>query len=781
MISSEIITVVSILFFAILLFITEKLPMDLVAILVLVSLALSGLITPAEALSGFSNTAVITVWAVLILSGALSRTGIATKIGNQVLKLSGNSQIRLLFFIMLAAGLLSGFMNSIGVASLFLPVVLDIARSTKIPPSRLLMPLAFASLLGGLVTLIGTPPNLLVSDALRQAGLEPFRMFDFTPIGLILMAAGILFMILVGRRLLPDRDIARATLGRASQDYMDLYDIRDRMVILQMPKDSILVGKTLAQSRLGSVLGLNVIAILRSGSIKLAPNADTVLQHGDRLLVEGRLDQLSELHGRKHLVLENASFSIEGMVSTDINFVEVQLQADSNLVGKTLRDVNFRNIYSLIVLAIHRNARILRTNIETIPLGVGDTLLVQGHEAQINALSGLPGLIITKPKGFEIYQLEDRLMVVAIPPDSFLVGKTLIESRLGDAFGLGVMGIVRGGETILMPDASERLLAEDTLLVKGRKEDLQTVEGLQYLEIDKSSPPDLDELVSDEIGVVEMVLSPHTTLIGKTLRELNFREKFGLSVLAIWREGRAYRSNLRDISLRFGDAFLLYGQREKLRFLGNEQDFLVLSGDAQQAQRTDKALIAVLIMIGVLASVILGLTNIAIAAVTGVALMVLSGCVTMEEAYRYIELKAIFLIAGMLPLGIALERTGAANLVAEGMVAAFGSLGPLAITAGLFILAALASQVMPNPAVVVLLAPVALNTARDMGTSPYPLMMALAISASAAFLSPVGHAANVLVMGPGGYRFSDYTRVGLPLTLVVLVITLLLLPFFWPY
>jgi di/tricarboxylate transporter len=183
----------------------------------------------------------------------------------------------------------------------------------------------------------------------------------------------------------------------------------------------------------------------------------------------------------------------------------------------------------------------------------------------------------------------------------------------------------------------------------------------------------------------------------------------------------------------------------------------------------------------VLLPVILGWVSIAISAIAGVALMILTGCLSMEEAYRFIQWKAIFLIAGMLPLGIAMEQTGAAHFLAEGVVNIVGSLGPLAIMAGLFILAALASQVMPNPAVAVLLAPIALNTAADLGVSPYPLMMAVAVSASAAFLSPVGHSANILIMGPGGYRFSDYIKVGLPLTLVVLVVVLLVMPIFWPF
>jgi di/tricarboxylate transporter len=186
-------------------------------------------------------------------------------------------------------------------------------------------------------------------------------------------------------------------------------------------------------------------------------------------------------------------------------------------------------------------------------------------------------------------------------------------------------------------------------------------------------------------------------------------------------------------------------------------------------------------MAAVLLPVILGVVSIPIAAVAGVVLMVLTGCLTMGEAYRSIEWKAIFLIAGMLPLGIAMERTGAASFLAEGMVDLVGGFGPLAVMAGLFLLAALASQVMPNPAVAVLLAPIAMNTARDIGVSPYPLMMTVAISASAAFLSPVGHSANVLIMGPGGYRFADYTKVGVPLTLVVLVVVLIVVPLVWTF
>jgi len=225
---------------------------------------------------------------------------------------------------------------------------------------------------------------------------------------------------------------------------------------------------------------------------------------------------------------------------------------------------------------------------------------------------------------------------------------------------------------------------------------------------------------------------------------------------------------------------LLYGPRTKLQVLGSDPDFLVLTEAAQEEPRSKKAPLALAIMAAVLIPVIFGWLPIAIAAIAGVVLMILTGCLSMDEAYRSIQLNAIFLIAGMLPMGIAMQKTGAAQFLAEGMVSIVGPFGPLAIMAGLFILAALASQVMPNPAVAVLLAPIALNTATNMDISPYPLMMTVAISASAAFLSPVGHSANVLVMGPGGYKFADYFKVGLPLTLLIAVVVVLVLPVFWP-
>jgi di/tricarboxylate transporter len=506
-----------------------------------------------------------------------------------------------------------------------------------------------------------------------------------------------------------------------------------------------------------------------------------MLLPGDRLLVEAHPDRLAELRGKRQLMIDKQHLALDSLVSSEIGLAEVALRPDSPLAGTTLEGIDFRSSHRVIVLAIRRGDVILRRNLDAISIQQADVFLVQGALDQIDRLEQFPDLLVSKCETTGIYRLEEMLMAVRIPEHSSLAGKTLVETRLGDAFHLGVLGIVREGKTHLAPDPDDRLEAGDTLLMKGTPEDLEALEALQNLEIEEEPPPGLDELETEEIGLVEAVLSPYSALPGRTLRQILFRDRYGLTVLAIWRRGRPYRTDLRDMTLELGDALLLYGPRQQLKVLGTDRDFLVLTEEAQEPPRRNKAPVAVGIMAAVLLPVIFGVVSIPIAAVAGVVLMVLTGCLTMGEAYRSIEWKAIFLIAGMLPLGIAMERTGAASFLAEGMVGLVGGFGPLAVMAGLFLLAALASQVMPNPAVAVLLAPIAMNTARDISVSPYPLMMAVAISASAAFLSPVGHSANVLIMGPGGYRFADYTKVGVPMTLAVLVVVLIVVPLVWTF
>ena len=776
----DIILVLSILGFAILLFITNKVRMDLVGLLVLASLSISGLITPKEALSGFSNPAVITVWAVLILSGGLARTGLASKLGKFFLQMAGDSEIKLLLIIMLTSGILSGFMNSIGVASLFLPVLIDIARRTKRPPSKLLIPLAFSSLLGGSNTLIGTPSNILISESLSESGLTPFAMFDFTPVGLTILISGTLYMVLIGRHLLPKRDPSRE-LANSLPDVTDIYDFQERMVFIHLPDNSLLDGKSLQESHFGSALELNVVTILREQQTILAPGPDFLLRSGDRLLVEGQLDRLFEIYNTDHQFLDQKSLPIEKIYSTEVKLAEATLPPGSSLIGLTLPQIAFRHVYNFIVLAIRRGGNTYYTDLENYSLRESDVLLVKGRQSDIDLLQADKDLILSIPDSFQDYELEDHLMMVHIPQGSSLAGNTLISSRLGDAFGISVQGIFREGNTELMPSPEEVLQVGDTLVVKGKMENLHTVQGFQNLLIEADTQPDLTELETAETGLIEAVLSPRSTLAGMAIRELDFRSRYGLTILAIWREGRAYRSHLRDMKLRLGDALLLFGPRHRLRQFGAEPDFLVLSEEALPAPRSKKAPLAIAIMGLVLLPVIFNWLPISISAVAGVTLMILTGTLRMDEAYQLIEWKAVFLIAGLLPLGFALEQTGAAQLISNNILSLVGNTGPIIITSALFLLSSLGSQIMPNPAVAVLVAPIALSAAANLGISPYPLLMAVAVSSSATFLSPIGHPANLLVMGPGGYSFSDYFKVGLPLMIIVWLVLILVMPLFWPF
>jgi di/tricarboxylate transporter len=304
--------------------------------------------------------------------------------------------------------------------------------------------------------------------------------------------------------------------------------------------------------------------------------------------------------------------------------------------------------------------------------------------------------------------------------------------------------------------------------------------AIQVVKIDNFDLKSLDQLESEDVGLVEVVLSPRSNLNGKSLQEINFREKFGLSILAIWRAGTSRRSNLREFPLKFGDSLLIFGNRNRIRTLSHEDDFLVLGDELQEAPRHEKAGMATIIMAAVVLSAGFGLLPIAIAAVAGATLMVVTRCINMEEAYSSIHWKAIFLIAGMLPLGIALQNSGSALFLAEKVVSLTIPYGPQALMAGIFMLALLGAQVMPNSVVAVLITPIALNTAVNLGYSPQALAMIVAIGASASFMSPVGHPANVLVMGPGSYRFKDFIKVGFPLTLLIIAATLMLLPKFWP-
>ncbi len=756
--------------------------MDLVALLTLVFLAVTGLIGPTEALAGFSNPAVVTVWAVFVLSAGLAHTGIASLVGRQVLRIAGRRETPLILVIMLTAGTASAVMNNVGVAAVLLPVIMDLSKETGIPASRLLLPLAYACLLGGLTTLIGTPPNILVADALRNEGLEPFGLFDYSPVGLVVMAAGFVFLLVAVPVLLPKRSIQVGDPGEDNQRRLpDIYGLNERFIVLKLPEDSALAGKSLGEIRLGTVAGLQAIMVIRDGRPRPLPGPGFRLRVGDRIVVQGPVDRLGQLRGSSALEIEEERLGAQVLHSPDFEIAEIGFPKGSELIGRTLRDLDFAVRFGVRVMTIRRDGAPLTTPLPDVPLQPADTLLVRGPPAHVEKLGTSPELTVAPADQIELFGLQDELFAVRVPRDSFLAGQTLEECRLGDALGLWVITVLRDGRTIEMPEPSERLQAGDLLVVRGRSEELSTLEGIRELEVEAEGLEAKPALETERLGIAEVVLSPHTRLVGQTLRQLSFRRKYGLMVLAIWREGRPHRMGLRDLPLRSGDALLVHGRRENLRVLASDPDFLVLTEAVQIPPRRRKAPIAAGILAATLAPVLLGWLPISIAAVGGAALMVLFGCLTMEEAYRSIEWRAVFLIAGMLPLGVALQEAGASALLADVVVGTAGDFGPLAAMAALFLITSLATQVIPTAALVVLMSPIVLDTAASLDVSPYPLMMATAMAASASFASPVSHPANVLVMGPGGYRFTDYLRVGMPLTAVVFVVVMIVTPFFWAF
>ena len=782
----EILIVLSILTLSMVLLVTEWIPMEVTALLVLAAVALTGLVPPADALAGFSNPAVVTIWAVFILSGGLTHTGVANILGRLVSGIAGTHETVMIAVIMTVAGILSGIMNNVAVAALMLPVVMDIARNTGMAPSRLLMPLAFGTLLGGMTTQIGTPPNILVTEALRENGFEPFSFFDFTPIGLILLAAGTVFMAIAGRYLLPGEYGTKNDFDSSKpRGWHNQRTIAERLFHARVPFGSVLAGKTLSEIRLGSILGWNVICIDRNGGHVVAPGPDEHLRPGDLLIVEGRAETMRISKDLLKMKAEKAADALQYYFPDTIRFYEASIPAVSPLEGKTLNETGFSTRHNAKVLAIRVNGHVQWIDLQDMALPAGARLLLAGKPDQLENM--------TNSKDFETvrfvepqelqgpYRIHENLVLMEVPGDSDLSGKTLVESRLGEVMGNHVLGIVRGDDTIALPEPSTAILAGDRLITGTTPSIQEVLRGIQSLQIQpETGHPDMAGLLSRDTGLVEAILAPGASIEGKTLRQIHFREKYGLVVLALWRRGKLFRTNLKDMALEFGDAIMLFGSGSKLRMLGREPEFIVLSQIAEEAPRTEKMPVALAIMAAILLSVVMGWVPIYIAAVAGGAIMILTGCLTMQEAYRQIEWKAVFLIAGMLPLGTAMDQTGAAMMAAQWTVSHVGAYGPEGILLGLSVLTILATCVLPIPAVVVLMIPVAINTAATMGFSPHSLMMAVSMAASASFITPISHPAKLMVMGPGGYRFRNYLKAGIPLTLVILAVMMIALPFLWP-
>ncbi len=576
---------------ALILFATEKLRVDVVAMLVLISVGVLGLIPPEELFSGFSNSAVITVWAVYMVSGGLFKTGVADSMGNLIFRVAGASEMRLIATIMLTVGLMSAFMNNVGAVAMLLPAVIGISRRTDVPVSKMLIPLAFASLLGGKMTLIGTPANILAAGILAERGLPTFGFFEFTPIGVVVLLTGVLYMIFIGRRLLPIR------VGAHAQD--DIKQLRDYVAEVRVTRSSPLNGKTLFESRLGQEYDVTVLAIHRDGQ-QFPAQRDTIIHTGDLLIVETSASQIV--------------------------------------------------------------------------------------------------------------------------------------------------------------DASKSL----------------------GLAVDENYELDIDSLEPADIQVIEATLAPNSHIAGLSLDDIHFRERYGYTTLAISRAGEVLTKRLRDIPLQFGDSLLLQGPQHRLEGLDESRNFQVLEPVKANEFRRSKAPIAILALLSAIGLVLFTSMEISLAMVIAAMIMILSGALTIEEAYDSVDWRTVFLVAGMLPLGLAMQQTGTALFLADLMLDSLGPYGPVAALAGIYLLAALVTQPMSNAAAIVLIVPIALDTAVGLGANYKTFTMAVVIGAATSFLSPVGHKANVLVFGPGGYKFTDYARVGFLLTILLLIVSMIFLPIFWP-
>jgi di/tricarboxylate transporter len=608
---------------AILLFVTEWLRVDIVALAVVVALVLARLLSTQEALSGFSSPAVITIAALFVVGGGVMQTGLAGLIGRRILTIAGTSQARLTVVIMGAVAMLSAFMSDTGTVAVLLPAIVSLAWSARISPSKLLIPLSFGALLGGATTLIGTPPNIMVSDLLREAGLSPFGFFDYTPIGLLLLVAGFGFMLLVGRHLLPDHKPAH-NLQRVEtpEELVALYRLPDNLFRMRVRPESGLAGQTIAASRLRQDFRVTVLEILRPAQPR------PVVKLGDQRLV---------------------------------------LQSDA--------------LDSILPAA------------ET-SVAVGDILVVQGNENDV--------------------------------------------AHAAASWNLGVQ---------------------------------------------PAQADDERSLITDEIGIAEVLLPPRSSLVGKNLVEARFGTLYRLTVLGIHRPGVEGKLDLKEAALRFGDMLLVQGTwRNILALRRRRRDFVVMGEPEAMvgAPARRKAPVALLILIGMLALMVTDAIPVAAASLLAALLMVWTGCLTIDEAYEAVDWKSIMLIAGMVPMSLALQKAGLVGLVAEGLIGVLGNWGPLAVLTGLFLLTAAFTQVLSNTATTVLVAPIGLAAAQKLGVQPHALLMAVAVAASMAFASPVASPVNTLVMGAGDYRFGDYAKAGVPLIFIMLAVTVLFVPLLWP-
>ncbi len=583
--------VIAITIIAVILFITELFPVDVTAVLVMVALLLTGILTPQEGLSGFSNEATITVMALLILSIGLQSTGLVDQIGDKLETLTGKSEWKISFFTIVIVGFLSAFMSNTAIVAIFMPIVIKLANFAKISPSKFLMPLSFAAMIGGTSTVIGTSTNIIVANYYLQTTGNSIGIFEFFYLGLLFFFVFILFMFFIGQYIVP------------------------------------------------------------------------------------------------------------------------------------------------------------------------------GHKKEDNLTTA--------------YNLHKYLTQVQVTPGSSMVGKKIEDTDLSKKDGVDIIGINRVNEPLWFPEQIEAIQPNDSLVLKASLEDiiaLQDIEGLKL----KQKKIDDKKLSSEEAILVEAIIGQHSTFVGHRLGEIDFYELFRAVPLAIRRSGVSLSKKLDDIVIQFGDVLLMEARRSRMDVFFNYPGFIALEKLKKKNFRKEKSLISVIIILGVIIAAATNLLDMATAALTGCALLFITGCVSMRYVYRRLEWRVIFLLAGILPLGLAVEKTGVGNYIAANIVQYVGTSSPTLMISILFLMTTLLTSFMSNNATAILLAPIAINLANQFGfDDPKPFVLTVMFAASTSFLTPIGYQTNTLVYGAGQYTFADFLKVGGLLTLIVWLLATFLIPYFY--
>ena len=574
---------------ALICFITEILPVDITALCVAVVLIVLGLVTPDEGIAGFGNSATITVMAMFILSAGISRTGVIQVFRDLLLQWGGKSITRQILVMGFLVGPISGFINNTAVVAIFLPIVEDWCKKRGISPSKLLMPLSFVTILGGMITLIGTSTNILASGIAKDLGYGEFSLFQFTRLGIITFAIGLIYLAFIAPRLLPNRK--------------------------SLTKD---------------------------------------------------------------------------LVSED-------------------------------------------------------------------------------------YGLEDYVSEVIVSSESKLIGKTFRAAQSKQNFQVDVLEIIRGDERLPQPATSRTIRAGDILLVRGKTENvlrIKTEQGLDILPDVKFNQKNLAaELNSSQEGVAEVLILSNSRLIGTTLKDLRFRQRYNLTVLAIRRGEELIRDRLGSVPLRFGDLLLVQGAKQSLLGLQTTRELLIIEQKEPEAIRYDKAWIAIAIILGVVIVAAFNILPILVSALAGVVLMIIMGVLKPGEIYGAVRWDVIFLLAGLIPLGTAMENSGATEWLANNLLTLGGNLNGYWILLFFFVITSLLTEILSNNASVVLLIPIAAKVAESLSLNPIALMFAVTFAASNSFMTPIGYQTNTMVYSPGGYKFSDFFRVGAPLNLIMAIVT----------